>query len=147
MILGVKYGVCAAALLGIALSGATTHASALPLSESEAKTYSSAIADAARGNWQTAHRRAAGIRQELPAKILHWLELSAQGNRYSFETISEFVLKNDNWPLRGTLRRRAEEALGSASPSKATLRWFDTYPPLTTDGKIRQIEALIALGD
>lgn len=147
MILRVKYCVCAAALLGIALSGLNSHASPLPLSKSEAKTYSSAIADAARGNWRSAHRRAAGIRQELPAKILQWLELSAHGNRYSFETISGFVLKNDNWPLRGTLRRRAEEALGSASPSKATLRWFDTYPTLTTDGKIRHIEALIALGD
>ena len=142
-----KYGVFAVTLASITLSGTILHASPTPLSKSEAKTYSSALADAAKGNWRSAHRRAAGIRQELPAKILQWLELSAQGNRSSFGEISEFVLKNDDWPLRGTLRRRAEEALGSATPSKATLRWFDTYPPLTTDGKIRHIEALVALGD
>ena len=62
MILRVKYCVCAAALLGIALSGLTAHASSLPLSKSDAKTYSSAIADAARGDWRGAHRRASGIR-------------------------------------------------------------------------------------
>ena len=87
------------------------------------------------------------MRKELPSKILKWLELSQRGNPHSFGKISKFVLDNDDWPRRGTLRRRAEEVLGSATSSKTALHWFNTYPPLTTDGKIRHIEALIASGN
>ena len=142
-----KYSFCAVVLGGITLSGITVHASPAPLSKSEVKTYSSALAEAAKGNWRSAHRQAAGIRKELPSKILKWLELSQRGNPHSFGKISKFVLDNDDWPRRGTLRRRAEEALGSATSSKTALHWFNTYPPLTTDGKIRHIEALIASGN
>jgi soluble lytic murein transglycosylase len=158
MISRVKISVCAATLTGIlggvALSGtvthaatpAVTHAATKPLSKTGAKIYSTALTAAARGNWRSAHRQASKIRDKLPAKVLRWLELSQRGNRKSFGQISEFVFKNDNWPRRGTLRRRAEEALGGSVPPRKVLRWFDTYPPLTTDGKIRLIEAVIANG-
>lgn len=146
----VKISVCAAILAAFALfataTHATPHAAAQPLSKTEAKTYSVALAAAAKGNWRSAHRQASRIRNKLPAKILRWLELSQRGNRKSFGAISEFVFDNDNWPRRGTLRRRAEEALAANVPPRKVLRWFDAYPPLTTDGKTRLIEAAIASG-
>lgn len=140
----VKISVCAAILAGITLSGTTGHAAPHPLSKAEARTYSSALADAARGNWRSAHRRAAKIRDKLPAKVIRWLELSQRGNQKSFAKITEFVRNNDNWPRRGTLRRRAEEALDRNVPPRKVISWFDSYPPLTSDGKIRLVEAVVA---
>ena len=45
-----KYSFCAVVLGGITLSGITVHASPVPLSKSEVKTYASALAEAAKGN-------------------------------------------------------------------------------------------------
>lgn len=150
MISRVKISVCAAILAGFALTGTVTHAAIpgapKPLSKSDAKMYSSALAAAAKGNWRSAHRQASKISGKLPAKVIRWLELSQRQNRKSFARISEFVFKNDNWPRRGTLRRRAEEALNGNAPTGSVVRWFDAYPPLTTDGKTRLIEAVIASG-
>lgn len=162
MISRVRISVCAAILAGIALSGTaaltvtlsaavkSAHAAATPatrpLSRTEAKTFAAALAAAAKGNWRNAHRQAAKIRNRLPAKVLRWLELSQRGNRRSFGSISAFVFDNNDWPRRGTLRRRAEEALDAGVPPRKVLQWFDTYPPLTTDGKTRLIEAVIADG-
>jgi hypothetical protein len=100
MISRLKISVCAATLTGIlagiALSGTVTHAAIKPLSKTDAKIYSTALAAAAKGNWLSAHRQTSKIRNKLPAKVLRWLELSQRGNRKSFGQISEFVLKNDN---------------------------------------------------
>ncbi|MFT5485752.1 MAG: soluble lytic murein transglycosylase [Paracoccaceae bacterium] len=150
MISRVKINVCAAILVGITLSGTTIHAAtqplSKPLSKSEAKLYSTALTAAEKGNWRSAHRQANKIRGELPAKVMRWLELSQRGNRKNFDAISGFVFENDDWPRRGTLRRRAEEALDGSVPPREVMRWFSTYPPLTTDGKTRLVEAVIANG-
>lgn len=150
----VKISVCAAILAGITLSGTVTNAATRvttqgappPLSKNEAKIYSTALAAAEKGNWRSAHRQASKIRSKLPAKVIRWLELSQRGTRKSFGQISKFVFDNDDWPRRGTLRRRAEEALKQGVPARKVLKWFDAYPPLTTDGKTRLIEAVIASG-
>lgn len=142
----VKISICAAVLASISLTGLTTHAASKPLSQSEAKIYSSALRAAEKGNWQSAHRQTSKIPDKLPAKVLRWLELAQRGSGKSFETISDFVLKNDSWPRRGTLRRRAEEVLNNNVSPGDVIRWFGTYPPLTTDGKIRLVEAVVAGG-
>lgn len=146
MISRVKIGVCAAVLAGISLTGTTTQAVSQSLSKSDAKIYSTALRAAEKGNWRSAHRQASKIRDKLPAKILLWLELSRRGNGKDFSAISEFVFQNDDWPRRGTLRRRAEEALSRSVSPREVMRWFDAYPPLTTDGKTRLVEAVIANG-
>tara|TARA_R110002072_G_scaffold25147_2_gene84573 strand:- start:593 stop:2569 length:1977 start_codon:yes stop_codon:yes gene_type:complete len=145
-----KISVCTAILAGFTLSGtvtlAATQSSTRPLSKTEAKIYSAAIADAGKGNWASAYRRAGKIHGKLPVKVIRWLELSQRGNKRDFDTISRFVVENDDWPRRGTLRRRAEEVLDRSVSPRKIVRWFDAYPPLTTDGQIRLIEAVIAGG-
>lgn len=130
---------------GLSVIVSTTTIASTPLSPREAKSYASALKDAERGNWQRAHRQAAKIRGKLPAKLIRWMELASRGNRHSFRTISEFVLKHPDWPLRGTLRRRAEEAITGKTSHDAILKWFEQYPPLTSSGRIRYVEATLAI--
>ena len=121
-------------------------ASSSPLSKADAKAYAAALQAATKGNWKTANRRAARISDDLPKKLLRWMELSSRGTRRTFSDISEFILQNPEWPRRGTLRRRAEEALDKRVSNAEILKWFEAYPPLTSDGQIRLVEAVIAIG-
>ena len=117
-----------------------------PLSKADAKAYSAALQAAAKGNWKTANRRTARISGDLPKKLLRWMELSSRGTRRTFFDISNFVLQNPDWPRRGTLRRRAEEALDQRVSNAEALSWFKAYPPLTSDGHIHLVEAVVANG-
>jgi soluble lytic murein transglycosylase len=141
-----KFCALAAVFASLVLPAPPAEAAAKPLSSQDAKRYAGALKNADRGNWTRAHRQASKTAGKLPAKLLRWMEMSKRGNRYSFSAISKFVLNNPDWPLRGTLRRRAEEALHPAVSNSDVLKWFETYPPLTTAGRIRLVEATVAAG-
>lgn len=141
-----KISAITVAIAGLLLAVSVTAAATKPLSKQEAKTYASALKDADRRNWRRAHRKASKIGDKLPQKLLRWMEMSSRGNRHDFAAISNFVLNNPGWPLRGTLRRRAEEALNATVSNNDVLSWFGKYPPLTSDGWIRLVEAVVAAG-
>lgn len=136
----------AAVFISLLLPATPREVTAKPLTGEDAKRYAAALKNADRGNWTRAHRQASKLAGELPAKLLRWMEMSNRGNRYGFAAISGFVRNNPDWPLRGTLRRRAEEALNPTVSNSDVLKWFETYPPLTADGSIRLVDAVVAAG-
>jgi len=117
-----------------------------PMSKADAKAYTAALQAATKGKWKTANRRAARISDDLPKKLLSWMELSSRGTRWTFSEISSFVLQNPDWPRRGTLRRRAEETVDKRVSNAKIIKWFSAYPPLTSDGQILLAEAVVATG-
>lgn len=139
-----KFWTVAAVVVGLSVPVSAAAATPAALNAHDTKIYASALKDAERGNWKRAHRQASKIRDELPAKLIRWMEMANRGNRYSFKTISDFVLKHPGWPLRGTLRRRAEEAITGKTPRADILKWFEKYPPLTSSGRVRLVEAMVA---
>lgn len=117
-----------------------------PLSRDDLRLYANAFAAAAAGHWSRAHKLADDAKATLPAKVIDWLEMTSPGNLRSFEEIAAFHDENPDWPYSYLLRRRAEEAMTDATADNRVLKWFATHKPLTTDGRVRLIAALMARG-
>ncbi|MEE8535572.1 MAG: lytic transglycosylase domain-containing protein, partial [Kiloniellales bacterium] len=57
-----------------------------------------------------------------------------------------FLHRNSDWPNQAALRRGAEAAMPEDLADPEVLDWFQTRPPLTTDGALRFAEALSRAG-
>ncbi len=84
---------------------------------------------------------------QMPAKIVRWLELTEPGSRGDFAAVTAFITENPDWPGQVALLQRAEASLPADLPHPAVLAWFKARPPITPAGAIRYAEALIAAGD
>lgn len=133
------------ALLLTAVSPGRAAAAAF-LDRADIAAYKPAFDYAKKKDWAAAHRYAARGHVPLAKKILRWLEMTQQGNDFSFADIVEFMKRNPNWPLPRTLRGRAEQAITESTPPDVVVAWFANQPPRTTDGKIAYGQALIAVG-
>jgi soluble lytic murein transglycosylase len=116
------------------------------LSVSDQRTYRAAFSAADDGRRREAARLATKGHDPLPAKILRWLDMTRPGSHASFAQLAAFVDANPEWPLRGNLRRRAEESLTGNEPAGKVIDWFAKYPPRTSDGRTMQGAALLRLG-
>lgn len=133
---------------GCLLFGAAGHAGTpTPLTKSDVSIYGKAYAAATAGHWRQAHRHAKRAQKPLPAKVLHWMDMTRNGTRRSFRDIAAFIDENPDWPYQRLLRRRAEEAMTDKTSPARVLAWFGAHPPQTTDGRIRLIDALLKNGD
>lgn len=97
-------------------------------------------------SWAEAIGLAAKASEPLVGKLFRWLYLTRPDNQDGFDATAAFLAENGNWPSKGMLRRRAEEALDGTEPADKMLEWFTRFPPLSTVGKIRYAEALLAAG-
>ena len=116
------------------------------LSKADKAAYSRAFAAAERNDWRKAHRLARSARERLPAKVLLWLDMTRQDTRRTFSEIASFIERNPEWPHRSVLRRRAERAPIGKMSAGDLLQWFAKHPPMTTDGRLRLIDASLAAG-
>lgn len=69
------------------------------------------------------------------------------GNNASMEEIISFVEKHPDWPLRSSLRQRAEGALLGRIADDRLITWLKKHPPTTRLGCRRLIDRLIKRGD
>jgi len=75
------------------------------------------------------------------------MALSArQKQRPPFAEIDAFLKANPEWPLRTALLARAEAALDPATSPAAVIAWLAGRDPVSSIGKIRLGDALIATG-
>jgi soluble lytic murein transglycosylase len=76
--------------------------------------------------------------------VARWEQLQSERN-YSFADYANFVLAYPDFPRTEILRIRAENALDRDAPPQADLlRFFDTFAPLTNNGRARYALALAA---
>ena len=101
-----------------------------------------ALTAAHAGDWTKAYAEAGHSENPLAQKIVRWLDYTRADPSGRFFEISEFIKQNPDWPLQQTLRRRAEEAMGSESDAVAA-DWFKLHPPLSGAGRVRA--AVIAI--
>ncbi|MEX2643837.1 MAG: lytic transglycosylase domain-containing protein [Acetobacterales bacterium] len=121
-------------------------ASAAGLSDSEAEAVRAALSASNEAKWNRA-REAADRTHSAPfRKYVRWLYLGGADSRASFEEIVAFLEENPDWPGRAQLLQRAEEALSTADPARVA-GWFRSHPPRTTQGRVKQADALIGLGE
>ena len=86
------------------------------LSALDHQTYRAAFTASDTGRRGLAVSLAAKGHDPLPAKILRWLDMTRPGTHASFAELAAFIEANPNWPLRGSILRRAEESLVGDEP-------------------------------
>ena len=142
-----KHLVAISGLVALAIGSAPAGADDVRLlTASDHSTYRAAFGAIDKGQRGQAVRLAAKGHDPLPAKILRWLDMTKPGTHASFAELAAFIEANPDWPLRGSLRRRAEESLMGDEPAGRVVTWFAKYRPLTADGRDMLGRALLTLG-
>ncbi|HKX07909.1 MAG TPA: lytic transglycosylase domain-containing protein [Stellaceae bacterium] len=126
-------------LLPLRLAGAAA------LSDADRQAYRLAFSQIRSGDWAGAYQSAQQAKDLLLSKVVRFLDLSRQGSGSGFETITQFIESNPDWPNERLLRERAEEAITSVGDDDVG-RWFQRYPPVTAIGRLREADYLLAHG-
>jgi len=133
-------------LCGLA-GAAAARADSPALSAADIEIYRAAFAAAHAERWGTARSLAAQGQDPLLAKAVEWYVLLRPEGNASFDEIAGFVSGNPSWPSLNALRERAEEVLPEHASAGRVIEWFEQYPPVSTTGRIRQAEAILAAGE
>ena len=105
-----------------------------------------ALERARRGDRQVLDRRGANAITPPLDQVLHWLVIQHPASRASFDEIAAFLDAHPFWPERQQLRMRAEDAMTDRVPLSRRLAWFRNNPAISTDGRLKHIEALSKAG-
>jgi soluble lytic murein transglycosylase len=97
-------------------------------------------------HWERAFRLIAQADDPLAAKVLRWAAMTGRAPGFDFAAIAGFVLANPGWPMQEELRLAAEAALDQGTDPALARRFFEAQPPLTTAGRVRFAELLLAEG-
>ena len=113
-----------------------------PLAPAEAAALAAANKATAEGRWADARAAVAGFRQPLLDRYVEWSILrAAPRTDASFAATWRFLRESPDWPEPEVLRRQAEERLGPEVPPAEVFRYFTAFPPLTSNGHMRRLEA------
>ncbi len=121
-------------------------ASADLLSDRDRTIYRKAFAAADKERWRHAERIAARASDSVLKKVLAWRRMRSAGSGLRFAEIAAFIAANPHWPELRLLRQRAEEAMDERTPDDRVIAWFADHPPVSANGAIRLIEALLRAG-
>jgi soluble lytic murein transglycosylase len=120
---------------------------AAPLTDSQAARLAKSFKAVDDGHWTVARRGADGAGHALARGLVEWLILTDPRADPDFVALDAFLATHPDWPSRGLLRRRAEEAMPLDLPSGTVRAWFGRRAPLTAEGGMRLGTALIADGE
>ena len=99
-----------------------------------------------RGDWPQARALAGGGQNAMARLIIQWRYLQDRNARAPFAEVDAFLKTYPDWPRRGILLVRAEEAMDPATTPSAVITWYGARNPLSAIGMIRLGDALIATG-
>jgi len=103
------------------------------------------LADQDSGGGGTAVARPSRTDPLWPA-IDEWQRLR-QSDRLPFADYARFLIAHRGWPGEPGMRRTAErQILPDQADPRLVAQYFDTFPPLSTAGRVRYAEALASLG-
>jgi len=100
-----------------------------------------------RNRFKDALRLTRQVKSPDVVRVLMWSYLTASRSPAKFNDVKAFLDHRADWPKRRTLLKRAEETLPNDMPANEVLAWFETMGgPVSTAGRVREAEALLALG-
>lgn len=103
-----------------------------------------------KGQWENARQKTAQSKDPLAAKLYHWRLFSkAEDKEWEpglFMRLAHFIRQNPDWPGMKNLRLRAEKVMPENLGSQEIVAWFDEFPPQTSEGIGRYLDALIIEG-
>ncbi|MGF1611936.1 MAG: lytic transglycosylase domain-containing protein [Kiloniellales bacterium] len=116
------------------------------LSDSDREHYRNAFLHFGKKRYRDAHLHATRASNALPAKVIQWLLLTEAEDQASFDEARAFYQQNPDWPRLRSLQRTIERRMPANLPDKQILAWFETNPPITAEGAMLQIGALLRAG-
>jgi soluble lytic murein transglycosylase len=115
---------------------------AKPLSPAEAAALTAANKAIDEGRWADARANVANFRHTLLDRYVEWSILrAAPKTEASFAATWRFLRESPDWPEPEVLRRQAEDRIGPETPVAEVVRYFTAFPPLTSAGHMRRMEA------
>ncbi len=122
--------------------GAPAVIAAKPLDAAEAAALGAALKAVDEGRYADARAAVANFRHTLLARIVDWSILRvAPRTDADFATTWRFLRESPEWPEPEVLRRQAEDRLGPNTPAAEVFRYFTAFPPLTSTGHLRRLDA------
>lgn len=98
------------------------------------------------GRWELGRDTIAKTKDPLASKLYYWLVFTRKNEDQHFIHLTQFIRNNPEWPGARDLRSSAEKNMPLNLPLPAVVEWFDDYPPRTSDGMERYLDALIKQG-
>ncbi len=115
---------------------------AKPLSPAEAAAFTAALKALDENRWSDARAAVANFRQPMLDRYIAWSILrAAPKTDADFASTWRFLRENGDWPEPEVLRRQAEERIVAETPAQEIVRYFTAFPPLTSNGHMRRLEA------
>ncbi|MEA2850258.1 MAG: soluble lytic murein transglycosylase, partial [Rhodospirillaceae bacterium] len=117
-------------------------ASSKPLSDAEAASFAAALKAIDEGRYGDARPMVANFRNPLLSRYVDWniLRVAAKTDA-DFASTWRFLRDNPDWPEPEVLRRQAEDRIAPETPAGDVVRYFTAFPPLTSAGHMRRLEA------
>ena len=116
--------------------------SSKPLDAAEAAALAAALKAVDESRWADARAMVANFRNPALTRIVDWSILrTAPRTEADFATTWRFLRESPDWPEPEVLRRQAEERIGPETPANDVFRYFTAFPPLTSSGQMRRLEA------
>ncbi len=115
---------------------------ASPLTAAEIAAFAAALKAIDDSRWADARAAVANFRNTLLDRYVAWSILrAAPRTEASFAATWRFLREQPDWPEPEVLRRQAEERIGPETPAAEAARYFTAFPPLTSTGHMRRLEA------
>jgi soluble lytic murein transglycosylase len=119
---------------------------AKPLAEGEAAALGKALRAVDEGRYAEARTMVANFRNPLLVRIIDWNILRlAPKTHADFAATWRMLRENPDWPEPEVLRRQAEDRIGPDTLASEVWRYFTAFPPLTSTGHLRRLEAAQAV--
>ena len=113
-----------------------------PLSEAEAASFAAALKAIDQGRYGDARAMVANFGNPLLSRYIDWSILrAAPRTEATFGATWRFLRENPDWPEPEVLRRQAESRIGPELAPAEVVRYFTAFPPLTSTGHMRRLEA------
>ncbi|TXL69322.1 lytic transglycosylase domain-containing protein [Vineibacter terrae] len=122
-----------------AVAGALAEVTPLPADIAQALTEANKAVDEKR--WDDARRAIAPTRNGSLMKYVEWAIARQPNSDTTFAALVAFLRSNPDWPDELVLRRQAEDKIGPETPVAEQMAFFKEFPPLTSAGLMRRLEA------
>src|SRR5260221_2742875 len=117
-----------------------------PLSDAEAASFAAALKAVDEARYTDARAMVANFNQPLLIRYIEWSILrAAPRTDATFAATWRFLQESPDWPEPEVLRRQAEDRIGPDTPPAEVWRYFKSFPPLTSAGTLRRLEAASAV--
>jgi soluble lytic murein transglycosylase len=115
---------------------------AKPLGPAEAAALAAANKAVDESRWADARAAVANFRNTLLDRYVEWsiLRVAPKADA-SFAATWRFLRESPDWPEPEVLRRQAEDRIGPTTAPSDVFRYFTAFPPLTSQGHMRRLEA------